>query len=183
MRTISLRSSTSIWDSATLQARSHGKDLNIAGKPIKLGFVGLPPMVAGEIYGGQGRDRAALAAQDSLQVREGEEGIQQREIHVDLGRERSSVWEEGSTPRGSWRRRDSGRDTKIGGWLGLPRLPRDPARREGLALRSDDPPRPSARRLASASGFLHHRRRSGRDAGTARQTRLAARFDWAGGCT
>ena len=30
---------------------------------------------------------AALAAQDSRQVREGEEGIQQREIHVDLGRE------------------------------------------------------------------------------------------------
>ena len=124
---------------------------------------------------------AALAAQDSRQIREGEEGIQQREIHVDLGRERSSVWE-GSTPHGSWRRRDSGRDAKIGGWLGLPRLPRNPARREGLAQRSDDPARPSAGGLASASGSLHRRRRPGRDAGTARRTRLAARFDSAGGC-
>ena len=125
---------------------------------------------------------ATLAAQDPRRIGEGGEGIQQREIHGDLGRERSSVWEEGSTPRGSWRRRDSGRDTKIGGWLGFPRLPRDPARQEGLSLRSDDPAHPSAGGLASASGFLHHRRRSGRDAGTARQTRLAARFDSAGGC-
>ena len=87
---------------------------------------------------------AALAAQDSRQVREGEEGIQQREIHVDLGRERRGSSSARSMSIWGGRRRDSGRDAKIGGWLGFPRPPRDPARREGLALRSDDPANPSA---------------------------------------